>query len=127
MSFWNFFVKSLLLLLGCALPGYIIWQSLDSYQAKIAMLFGAGIAYGNALVGFAIINWGYKRSQVKFFFSVFGGMIFRFLLIFAILFILMGSLKASIFTLLASLMVVYFVFLGLEIYQFHKYSDLKRK
>ncbi len=127
MSFWRFFKVSLVLLLGCILLGYFAWQSLESNQAKIAMVIGAAIAYGNALLGFAIISWGFKRSQTKLFLAVFGGIIFRFLLIFAFLFILIGALKASIFTLLASLMLVYFLFLGLEIYQFHKYSDLQRK
>lgn len=127
MSFWDFFKKSLLLLAGCAVIGYFAWQNLETEEARKAMFIGAAIGYGNSLIGFAIIRWGFNRSQRDFFLSVFGGMIFRFLLIFALLFILMGSLRASIFTLLASLMFVYFVFLGLEIFQVHRFSDLKRK
>jgi hypothetical protein len=127
MNFASFFKKSLALLLGIALPGAVVWQNLESDQARMAMLAGAGIAYGNAIIGFAIVSWGFKRSHRDFFLSFFGGMILRFLLIFVLLFVLIGSLKVNIFTLLATLMSLYFLFLGLEIFQLHKYSDLKRK
>jgi F0F1-type ATP synthase assembly protein I len=92
---------------------------------RLGIFIGLVISYINTLLGYAIILWGYKRSMNKFMASFYGGMIFRFLLIFVVLFVLIVAFEIPIIALIVSLGISYFIFLGLEIYIIHKYSDLK--
>ncbi|NIW78281.1 MAG: hypothetical protein GWN16_01965 [Calditrichae bacterium] len=87
---------------------------------------GIGISFLNTIIGFAILSWGINRSNKSFLISVYGGMIFRFLLIFALLFILIGALQAEMITLISSFMITYFLFLGLEVLQIHKYAEMQK-
>lgn len=127
MKFSRYLIHSLLLLavvvLGC-LAILTAWDS--SLDARRAVWVGVAISYANTLIGFAIINWGFRQSQQVFFASLYGGIIFRFLLIFVLLFILIGALNMNRVALVASLVATYFLFLGLEIFQIHKFSDMER-
>lgn len=88
---------------------------------------GLGISFSNAILGFAILSWGFKQSHNRFLGSVFGGMILRFLLIFSLLFILIGALNFDRVALVFSLVAAYFLFLLLEIYQVYKFSDVTKE
>jgi len=122
MSLGNFFKKSLIglvlfLLIYLGLLGTIIQPSL---LQKKSFLIGFLIAYGNALIGFALLSWGFKRSQKDFMISVYGGMFFRILLIFSLLFILIRAFKISQIYMIVSLILFYFIFMILEIFEVHK-------
>lgn len=125
MNFWDFFQKSLLLLLACVLTGYLAIHYGAGRVSPAPLATGIGISFGNALLGFAILAWGFRRSHARFMLSVFGGMILRFLLIFSLLFVLIGALKMNQVILISSLMITYFLFMGLEIFQIQKCSDRK--
>jgi len=122
MSLGNFFKKSLIglvlfLLIYLGLLGTIIQPSL---LQKKSFLIGFLIAYGNALIGFALLSWGFKRSQKDFMISIYGGMFFRILLIFSLLFILIRAFKISQIYMIVSLILFYFIFMILEIFEVHK-------
>lgn len=127
MKFSRYLIHSLLLLavvvLGC-LAMLSAWGT--GADASRAVWVGVAISYANTLIGFAIVNWGFRQSQQVFFAALYGGIIFRFLLIFVLLFILIGALKMNRVALVASLVATYFLFLGLEIFQIHKFSDTER-
>ncbi len=81
---------------------------------------GILLGYLNTLIGFALIAWGYPRSQNAFLGAVFGGMIFRFLLLFLLLFILITAVQIEMIPLIISLLLTYFVYLGIEIWFVNK-------
>jgi len=125
MKFKNFFIKSLVLLTICSLFAYAYLKSADDIKITVAVVVGMTIGYVNSLLGYALLSWGYQKNNKDFMLSVFGGMIFRFLLIFAILFILIAASKVEKIPLIASLVVVYFSFLGLEIFEIYRSSKLR--
>lgn len=127
MSFWAYLKKSLLLLSLCLLIGGAAFARWNSEEIRNAIVLGVAIAYANAVVGFVFLNWGIKQSQHIFFLSIYGGMIFRFLLIFSLLFILIGALQINQVALVLSLIAAYFLFLALEIYQVYKFSHTRKE
>lgn len=127
MSFWSFLGKSIVLLIICIIASGGILAYRGEAHSQIAVGAGLAISFGNALIGFAFLSWGYKRSYKAFLASIYGGIIFRFLLIFSVLFVLIGALNLNRVALLLSLVSTYFLFMGLEIFQIHKYSDRERK
>jgi predicted permease len=118
---------SLVLLFLCVLASGAILVFWGDADTKIAVGVGLAISFGNAILGFALLSWGFKRSHNAFLLSVYGGTILRFLLIFSLLFILIGALNLDRVALIFTLVATYFLFMGLEIFQIHKYSDIKRK
>ncbi len=83
---------------------------------------GIFLGYVNAIIGYVILAWGMKRSQNAFMGAVFGGMIFRFLLLFSILFILIIAVHFQMIPLIISLLFSYFSFLFFEIMFVNKYT-----
>jgi len=83
---------------------------------------GIFLGYVNAIIGYGILAWGMKRSQNAFMGAVFGGMIFRFLLLFSILFILIIAVHFQMIPLIISLLFSYFSFLFFEIMFVNKYT-----
>jgi hypothetical protein len=120
MSFWRFFKKSLVIFIIC----FVIFMFLLSYfgapEDKVTVVIGLLISYTNSLAGFALIGWGYKRSNKEFLSAVLGGIIFRFLLIFILLFLLIKIVNINQIALLSSLCSSYILFLILEVWQVHK-------
>jgi hypothetical protein len=127
MNFWSFLAKSLVLFFVCVLVIGAILTYWGDADANIAAGIGLLISFGNAISGFAFLKWGFNRSHKDFLLSVFGGIIFRFLLIFSLLFILIGALHVDRVALVFTLVATYFLFMGLEIFEIHKYSDPERK
>ncbi len=125
MKFNKFFIKSLVLLAICSLFAYGYLKSADNIKITLAVVIGMSIGYVNSLLGYALLSWGYQKDNKDFMLSVFGGMIFRFLLIFAILFILIVASKVEKVPLIASLVVVYFSFFGLEIFEIYRSTKLR--
>lgn len=119
MKFSHFFKKSLVLLGVCIAVAGLYLYHYDSPEARNAIVVGIALGYTNALLGFAILAWGYHRSNKKFMVSVIGGMILRFMLLFSFLFILIVASKMAKTPLIVSLVGVYFVFLALELVQIH--------
>ncbi len=83
---------------------------------------GIFLGYVNAIIGYVILAWGMKQSQNAFMGAVFGGMIFRFLLLFSILFILIIAVHFQMIPLIISLLFSYFSFLFFEIMFVNKYT-----
>lgn len=126
IKFNAYFRMSALVLLGLVLIEGLILMFFGGRDDKVGAGIGLIISYANTLIGFAIISWGYKRSLNKFLASIYGGMIFRFLLIFGLLFLLIVAFEMPTAALLISLCVSYFIFLGLEIYVLHKHAESNR-
>lgn len=126
IRFFDYFKLSLLFFAGLVLFATLILSFFGDKFDRIGAAIGLLISYGNTLLGFAIISIGYKRPINEFMALFYGGMIFRFLLIFSTLFVLIVGLKLPNIAVLSSLCFSYFVFLGLEIYVVQKYSELNR-
>ncbi len=91
-------------------------------DVRLDVSVGIFLGYLNAIIGYLILSWGMKRSQNAFMGAVFGGMIFRFLLLFSILFILIIAVHFQMIPLIISLLVSYFTFLFFEIMFVNKYT-----
>ena len=125
IDFWRLFLQSLLVLVFVT---FITWTVISLFEAKDAVIpaaYGIGIAYLNALIGYALLYWGFRRSDKLLMLAVFGGMIFRLFLILLFLFILIGALKVDEVPLVSTLIAAYFLFLGLEV--FHVYKSMVNK
>ncbi len=81
---------------------------------------GIALGYLNAMIGYAFLAWGYTRSPNAFMGAVFGGMIFRFLLLFSLLFILITAVQIEMIPLIISLLLTYFIYLTIEIWFVNK-------
>ncbi len=127
MNFWHYLKTGFILLLIIILATEGILAFLNIGYARWTVYTGVAISFGNAVLGFAAISWGFHRSHQKFMLSVYGSMIFRFLLIFSLLFILIGAFNLDTVPLVSSLMISYFLFLGLEIVQIHKLNEPKKE
>ncbi|MFZ0389644.1 MAG: hypothetical protein WAN36_04220 [Calditrichia bacterium] len=91
------------------------------------MWAGLIIAFFNALAGAAVIRWGFNKPDKQFYGAFFGGMIIRFILMFLALFILVLKFEYRQIWLIASLMVAYFCFLILEVWEINKLAAFKGK
>ena len=120
MSFWGFFKKSLVIFIICFIIFALVLNYLGTSEDKLAVAIGLLISYANSLIGFALIVWGYKRSNKEFLSAILGGIIFRFLLIFILLFFLIKFYDINQMALVGSLCFSYFLFLVLEVWQVHK-------
>lgn len=116
-----------MLLIICIIISVSILEYRDDWGILPEVSAGLSISFFNAILGFAILAWGFKQSHNRFLGSVFGGIILRFLLIFSLLFVLIGALNFDRVALMLSLVSTYFLFMGLEIFQIHRYTDTKRK
>ncbi|NOX36167.1 MAG: hypothetical protein GXO78_01400 [Calditrichaeota bacterium] len=109
-------ILAIVLLIGARLldglyPHRVLWRPVS---------VGIALGYLNTLVGYAFLAWGYSRSQNAFMGAVFGGMIFRFLLLFSLLFILITAVQIEMIPLIISLLLTYFVYLAIEIWFVNK-------
>ncbi len=88
---------------------------------------GLAISFLNFLAGTAIVSWGFAKEDKKFMGSFFGGMIFRLLIIFFVLFILVHYLNFNKLILVITLLVSYFSYLVLEIFVLNQLAGLRGK
>lgn len=126
IKFLDYLKLSLIFFGGLVLFAVLILLFFGTKFDRIGAAIGLLISYGNTLLGYAIISKGYNRPINEFMALFYGGMIFRFLLIFSTLFVLIIGLELPVIAVLSSLCFSYFVFLGLEIYVVQKYSELDR-
>ena len=125
IDFWRLFLQSLLILVFVTFITWVTISILDASEAQMPAAYGIGIAYLNALIGYALLYWGFRGSTKRLMAAVFGGMILRFLLILLFLFLLIGALKVDEVPLVSTLIAAYFLFLGLEV--FHVYKSMVNK
>ncbi|RMG67805.1 MAG: hypothetical protein D6715_03910 [Calditrichaeota bacterium] len=124
MSLREFLFKSLVVLialLGLVLLVYWRWGS--SFPLK-EVLSGVGLAYNNLLLAFVLVRWGLSRSVRQFMISVMGGMFFRILLHFSLMFILIGPFEFKAVPLFSSFIVSYFLFMAFEVSFIHRWALL---
>lgn len=88
----------------------------------IAAWIGLLIGYLNFIGGTTAISSAISKPDKQFLGIIFGGMIIRFVLIFAILFILIEILELDKITMIAALFISYLGFLVLEIWQIHQFA-----
>ncbi len=122
MSFWRFLRWAILLFVGFGILFFFLSGSFPTPNIKTAIWTGLLISFGNALAGFAFISIGMRLQESQFMMMVFGGMFFRILLIFSLLFVLIRAFHFNQMALLMSLVVTYFSFMVLEIVLIHQYS-----
>lgn len=115
MTLRSFLPKSILVLALSALLSYAVLIALERSGYLQTAAIGMGIGYVNALIGFLSISHGKERSTRTFLVLFLGGMIFRFLLIFAALFVLIRVFNLDQVAILVPLIATYFLFLGLEV------------
>ena len=86
IKFFVYLKLSLIFFFGLVLFAALILLFVGTKYDRIGAAIGLLISYGNTLLGFAIISKGYQRPINEFMALFYGGMIFRFLLIFVTLF-----------------------------------------
>jgi len=122
MNFMRFFRWAILLFVGFGILFFFLSEWFPLPNIKTAIWTGLLISFGNALAGFAFISIGMRRRESQFMILVFGGMFFRILLIFSLLFVLIRAFNFNESALLLSMVVTYFSFMILEIVLIHQYS-----
>jgi len=122
MKFWNFFKKGFLLFLFFAI--FLTFSAVFGLADGVisAGWIGLGLSFINYLAGGAIISWGVTKSDKKFYSAFFGGMIGRFVALFALLFVCIKIFKIQQFAILISLLITYFSFLAIEIWIIYRSS-----
>lgn len=123
MNFLRFFRWAVFLFLFFGVFIYFLLKWLSLPNMETAIWTGLLISFGNGLAGFALIAIGMRLTHSQFMVIVFGGMFFRILLIFSLLFILIRAFEMNYVALLISLLVTYFSFMVLEIIYLHKFSE----
>ncbi|HEV8538714.1 MAG TPA: hypothetical protein VGR15_07300 [Bacteroidota bacterium] len=124
---WSFPRQILLSLLTvAALGAYPLLRYGDSEIMKAAMM-GALLTTVNVLLGYAAIEFSYGRSMATFFKYVLGGMGIRMFVMAGILVVLIKVLEFHIAALIASMGILYVVFLTLEISYIQKKVQQKQQ
>lgn len=126
MSFGKFFLHSLLLVIAISGVAAVVVNVAGAPGDGRAATAGIAIAYGNALLGMAVLAWAWRRSPNQFFGAFYGSMIFRFLLIFSILFLLIGAFQMRRVALVMSLVATYFLLLLIEIFHMLKAERMRK-
>ena len=80
IDFWRLFLQSLLILVFVTFITWVTISILDASEAQTPATYGIGIAYLNALIGYALLYWGFRGSTKRLMAAVFGGMILMILL-----------------------------------------------
>jgi len=116
MTVWDFFKKGFLLFLFFAI--FLTFSTVFGLTEEMisAGWIGLGLSFINFMAGGAIISWGVTKSDKKFYSAFFGGMLARFAVLFALLFVCIKIYKIQQFVLLISLLITYFSFLAIEIW-----------
>jgi hypothetical protein len=96
-------------------------------KGTIAAWIGLGISFVNFLAGAGIISWGIEKKESQFYGAFFGGMLFRFLIIFMVLLLLIKKFNMHQLALVISLLSTYFGFLFLEIWILNEFSGIKER
>ncbi len=127
MDFSGFFKKSfyLFLIFTILLTFLIVTGAIN--KGIWAAWAGLITAFLNSVAGAAIISWGYGRSEKEFYSAFFGGMIVRFALIFLVLFVLIKIAGLHQAVLVISLLLSYFSYLILELWEINKYASVRGK
>ncbi|GAB4368631.1 MAG: hypothetical protein Kow0042_09920 [Calditrichia bacterium] len=81
-----------------------------------------GLVFINFLAGGLILSWAFQKPDKIFYGYYFGGMIGRFVFIFACLFIFIKYLNFNKMVLMISLIVFYFSFLVIEIWSIVQFT-----
>lgn len=81
------------------------------------------VNFSSASAVFAVFH---NKSDKKFIKYVLGGMVVRMLLLLAVVFIILKFLKIDEYAFIFTFFLIYFVFLCVEIYNFHKKTMKKR-
>jgi len=125
MQFTDFLKKGFLLFFFFAI--FLFFLQLIGQLASGTLAAWAGILISllNFLIGSAIIAWGARKSDKKFYSMFFMGMLIRFALIFIVLFILIKIFQLPQLFLAGSLLVSYFGFMGLEVWIVYKSEQQK--
>ena len=125
MLFTDFLKKGFLLFLIFAIFLFFL-QLIDQLRTgSFAAWAGITISLFNFLIGSAIIAWGARKSDKRFYSMFFMGMLIRFALIFMVLFVLIKIFQFPQLFLAGSLLVSYFGFMGLEVWIVYKSEQQK--
>lgn len=127
MKFADFLKKSFYLLAFFAILLAFLTLGNVLEQHVTAAWAGLAISFVNFLLGVAIISWGIDRPDKQFYSAFFGGMILRLALIFTVLFILIQFVGMHEQVLVVSLLLTYFSFLVLEIWDVNKFAAMRGK
>ena len=124
MSLREFFFKSACVcgvLLGLAVFLGRVQQEMFSLR-EIGT--GIALAYNNLWLAFVFIRMGLDRSLRWFMLLIFGGMFFRMLLHFSLMFVLIGPFEFQAVPLFSSFVISYFLFMAFEVHFIHRSAVL---
>ncbi|GAB4329764.1 MAG: hypothetical protein Kow0037_04980 [Calditrichia bacterium] len=125
MSF-SLFLKKSGYVLGAMILLLLIATVANLFSFPLAPVWVAlGIAYLNFIIGVAVLAWGFGKEDKQFYGAFFGGMLFRFVLMFAVLWLLIKLFHYPMFVLILALIFFYFSFLVVEILGIVQSSSLR--
>ena len=123
-SFPRWILATLVILLGGAAYPLTRYGDTDMIRAVLA---GTILTTLNVLLGFAAIEYSYERSMTTFFKYVLGGMGVRMMLMGGILVLLIKVFQFPAAPLVASMGILYIIFLTLEVYYIQKKVHSKQQ
>ncbi len=102
-------------------------MKLGDAEITFAVAVGALMSVANVVVGYAAIEFSFDTSYTKFLQVVLGGMGIRMLVLLAVLGILIGLVRLHALALVGSMLVLYTIFLVLEIFYIQRKMEEKNK
>lgn len=124
---WSFPKQVFLSLLVVAVfAGYPLLRYGDSRMMEAAMM-GALLTTINVLLGYAAVEFSYGKSMTTFFKYVLGGMGLRMFAMVGILVLLIKVIQVHVAALVASMGILYVIFLTLEILYIQKKVQHKQQ
>ena len=111
-------IAVVLLVVGAA--GYYPLKQYASEQVLQGVMAGVGLSVVNILMGFAVIQFTMGRSYTTFIQIVLGGIAVRLFVMVGLLLFFVGVLRFHPVSLVGSLLVMYVIFLTLEVIYIHK-------
>ena len=118
------------ILLGLVIVGGLAAYPLALYGDReiiSASFIGAALTTVNVLLGYAAIEFSFGRSMTTFFKYVLGGMGIRMFLMAGILVVLIRFFAVHVVALIASMGILYIIFLTLEILYIQKKIQSKQQ
>jgi Ca2+/H+ antiporter len=122
---WSF-VRIVVLCFGIlAVAAYYPLSVYAPAEVVKSVVTGGVIALLHLVMGYAAIETGFEKSHTKFLKIVIGGMIVRLFFMLALFFLLITSFEYDSLSLTLTLLVLYLVNLGLEVYHLQKRVSTK--
>jgi len=123
---WSFLRLVVYCFAGAAVLAYFPISQFATAEVLRGIVAGGTMSFVNLLLGYAAIELSYNRSHTTFLKYVLGGMVFRLMLMWGVLLLLIGYFHMHSAALMLSLLFFYIMNLVLEIFYLQKRVSSKK-